>query len=251
MHKVTKLFDLRTGEANWTQVPEHEMVVRALGLEAVAVRHELLGNSLRVSTHLLGVLLERRVGGLLEGHGNAGNSVVVGATLACRENSSVYAGLQISLAVLAEENEAGTRATQRLVRRRRDNITVLKRTVLLLASNKTRDVGHVAQQVSTVLLGDLMQGGVFPVTGVSRATAHEQTRLVQVSVNTKTLVVNVAVVALHLVRERLEVNGRSSDPLLRSVVTMRQVATIRQAKTHDAVVGLDQCREGSKVGRRA
>ena len=136
VHKVTKLFDLRTGEANWTQVPEHEMVVRALGLEAVAVRHELLGNSLRVSTHLLGVLLERRVGGLLEGHGNAGNSVVVGATLACRENSSVYARLQISLAVLAEENEAGTRATQRLVRRRRDNITVLKRTVLLLASNR-------------------------------------------------------------------------------------------------------------------
>ena len=32
---------------------------------------------------------------------------------------------------------------------------------------------------------------------------------------------------------------------------MRQVATIRQAETHDAVVGLDQCCEGSKVSRRA
>jgi hypothetical protein len=107
------------------------VVVSAVGLELVAVAGEDLGNSAGVGNDLLGVCAPFGLSGLLEGDGDTGNGlhesesdftnvlpcthVVVGSTLASGEDGGIDTGLEVSLLVLAEEDETGTGTTEGLV----------------------------------------------------------------------------------------------------------------------------------------
>ena len=127
--------DARAVDALVAEVDEDEVVVGAAADEDVAELDELLAHRLGVLLRLDLVLLELRRHGLLEGDGDAGDGVVVGATLEGGEDGRVDAVLQIVedlfalhdlLHTAAEEDEASTRATEGLVGRRGDNVAVVE-----------------------------------------------------------------------------------------------------------------------------
>lgn len=141
--EIADLFDLAPGQPERPEIPKDEVVLRAGRLERVAMVDEPLGQRLRVLNDGLGVRLEARVGRLLEGDGDAGNRVVVRATLAGGENGVVDPRLEVGFLVFAEEDEAGPGTTEGLVGRRGHDVAVLERVVLGLAGDQARDVGHL------------------------------------------------------------------------------------------------------------
>lgn len=174
--------------------------------------------------------------------------VVVGSTLTSREDGLVDTLFQIRLLVLSEEDQTGSRTSQGLVSGGRDDITILEGRVLLASGDQTRDMGHVAQQVRTVAVGDLSQSLVVPVSRVSGSTTDDQSGLVKTGVGGQLLVVDQTGSRGDSVREGLEVDGRSGNLLLGGVVTVGQVTAVGQAQTHDSVLGVDERGEGGKVG---
>lgn len=93
------------------------MVVCTRCLELVALRDELLTEDLGVGDDLLSVGLPCGLSSLKKRSRDTRDSVIVRATLACREDSFVNALLKISglVRALAEEDQAGARATEGLV----------------------------------------------------------------------------------------------------------------------------------------
>jgi hypothetical protein len=162
------------------------MVLCSIGLELVAVLEEDLGNGVGIGSDLLGVGLERWVGGLLEGNGNTGDGlrislvsagrkgtyVVVGSTLTSREDGSVDPSLDIGLLVLSEEDETSSGTSQSLVGGGSDDITELERRALFTSSNKTRNMSHIGKEVSSLSIGNLPQSSVIPISGVSGSTTN-------------------------------------------------------------------------------
>ena len=53
--EIANLLDLAAGNTHWAQIPENEVVIRAIGLELVAFRDELFRQGLSVLNHLGGV----------------------------------------------------------------------------------------------------------------------------------------------------------------------------------------------------
>ena len=172
------------------------MVVGTRGLELVAASDELLAEGLRVRDDLLGVRLPRGLGRLQERGGNTSDGVVVRAALARGEDGLVDALLEVGslVAVLAEEDEASTGATEGLVpearsgcarpitaienlRRGGDNVAVLEGVRELARSHETRGVRDVGHQERAVLISNSTEGGIVPVTGVRGSTADEKTGL--------------------------------------------------------------------------
>lgn len=173
--------------------------------------------------------------------------VVVGSTLASGEDGGVDSSLEVGLLVLSEEDETSSGSSESLVGGGGDDITVVEGGGLLSGGDETGNVGHVAQEVSTLTVGDLSETGVVPVTGVSGTTADEETGLVEVGVGLELGVVDDTGGRVNSVREGLEVDGRSGDLLLGGVVTVSQVSSIGETETHDSVLGLDQGSEGGKA----
>ena len=73
--QVADLLDLGAGQPERAQVPQVEMVVRAVGLELVALLDEGVGDGARVVDDGDGVLLELGLGRLLERDGDAGDGL--------------------------------------------------------------------------------------------------------------------------------------------------------------------------------
>lgn len=72
---VTDLLDLGSGQTDRSEIPEDQVVLSSVGLELVAVLEENLGHGIGIGSDLLGVGLERWVGGLLEGDGDTGDGL--------------------------------------------------------------------------------------------------------------------------------------------------------------------------------
>lgn len=119
---------------------------------------------------------------------------------------------------------------------------------MLGSSDETGDVGHVGHEVSALAIGDLSETAIVPVTGVSGTTANEETGLEEVGVGLELGIVNDTSLGVDSVRERLEVDGRSSDLLLGGVVTVGEVTTVRETKTHHSVLGADEGSESGEAG---
>lgn len=250
---VTDALDLGAGELKGTEIPEDQVVVRTVGLDLVAVANQLGGKGLGVGNDLLGIELELGAGSLLEGDGNGSNGVVVGASLDGGEDGLVDTALEVltlldlGVLVLAEEDQTGTGTTEGLVGGGGDNVAVLEGRVSLLASNKTRDVGHVAHEVGAVLVSNLAEAGIVPLTGVGRGTADEDLRAEELGVLLKSVEIDETGGGADLVGHGLEVDGGGRDLLLGGLVAVGQVATGGEVETHDAVLGLDHGSQGSKV----
>jgi hypothetical protein len=150
----------------------------------------------------------------------------VGTTLASWEDGGVDPGLHVGLLILSEEDETGSGTPQSLVSGGGNNVTVFEWRVLFSSSNETRNMGHVGKEVSALSVGDLPQSCIVPITGVGGTTANEQSRLVEVGIGLELGVVDDTGRGVDSVRERLEVDGRSGDLLLGSVVTVSQVTSV-------------------------
>lgn len=266
---VTDLLDLGTSQTQRSQIPKDQMVVGTISLELVVVTEKNLGDGSGVGNDLLGVSLEGGVGGLLQRDGDTGNGldkrkdisseltihtigtdVVVGSTLTSREDGLVDSLLHVRLLVLSEEDQTSPRTSQGLVGGSADDVTELERRILLTGGDETGDVGHVAQQVRTVAVGDLSQSLVVPVSRVGGSSTDDHSGLVETGVGGQLFVVDETGSRGNPVREGLEVDGRSGDLLLGGVVTVGQVTTVGKTQTHDSVLRVDQGGESRKVGGR-
>lgn len=129
-----------------------------------------------------------------------------------------------------------------------DDVAVLERRALLTGRDETRDVSHVREEVRALAVGDLSETSVVPVAGVGRTAANDETGLEEVRVGLELGVVDDTSSGVDAVRERLEVDRRSGDLLLGSVVAVGEVAAVRETETHDTVLGVDQGGEGGEAG---
>jgi hypothetical protein len=102
------------------------------------------------------------------------------AALARGEYGVIDASLQVLglLNVLAEEDETGAGSTERLVCRGGHDMAMLERTCERATSNETGGVRNVRHEERAVLIRDLAELGVVPVTRVRRRAANDQPRLV-------------------------------------------------------------------------
>lgn len=71
-----------------------------------------------------------------------------------------------------------------------DYIAKLERVVLHLRGNQTRDVCDVGHQIRSLLVGNLAETTVLPVTWVSRSSADDNSGLEEVGILVETVVVN-------------------------------------------------------------
>ena len=142
--------------------------------------------------------------------------VVVGATLASREDSVVDTLLKVLglVGILPEEDETGTGPTKRLVRRGRDDIAVLERIGELASGNETTGVRNVCHKERAVLIRGCPEGLVVPITRVRRCTADNETRLVDLCELLQAGVVDELGRGVKTIRKGLEVDGRRSHLLL-------------------------------------
>lgn len=245
---ITNLLDLGAGQTNRPEVPEDQVVLSTVSLEPVTVLEQDGSHGSGVGPNLLGVLFESGIGSLLEGDGDTGDGVVVGTTLTGREHGSVDTSLEVGFLVLSEEDETSSGTTEGLVGSGGHDVTVLERRVLLSSGDETRDVGHVGQEISALAIGDLSETAIVPVTGVSGTTANDKTGLVEIGVGLELGVVDDTSLGVDSVRERLEVDGRSGNLLLGSVITVGEVTTVGETETHHSVLGVDESGESGKAG---
>jgi len=98
-----------------------------------------------------------------------------------------------------------------------DDIAVLEGVVELLSSDETAGVGDVGHEPSTLLVGDLAEVGIVPVTGVGRGTANDETRLVNLSRGLELGIVDDAGLGDDGVGEGLEVDGGGGHLLFGSL----------------------------------
>ena len=203
--------------------------------------------------HLDLVLLERGALSLLEGDGEGGDGVVVGATLECGENGLVDGSLEVKgLTAIGlgapVEDHARAGATERLVGGGGDNVGVLEGAGGLLGGDEAGDVGHVDHEVGANLVGDLPEALVLPLAGVGRATGDDEPGLEKEGLLLEGIVVDVPGLLVQAVGEGLEVDGRRADLLLGSVEAVGQVTAVGEVKAHDAVVGAEETRVDGHVG---
>ena len=79
--------------------------------------------------------------------------------------------------LLAAEDEAGARAGERLVRRRRDEVAVLDGVRMQAGGDEAREVRHVAEQERADLVGDLAELVRLDRARIRGAAADDQLRL--------------------------------------------------------------------------
>ena len=114
---VTDLFCLGASEADGAQVPEDEVVVGTLSLQAVTVGVKVGGQHTSVGYDLLGVRFPAGLSNLEESGRDARDGLIVRTTLAGGENSIVDTLLEVfgAFDVLAEEDETGAGSTKGFV----------------------------------------------------------------------------------------------------------------------------------------
>ena len=181
----------------------------------------------------------------------------------------------------AEEDHGTTWATKTLVGGGRDNIGVEERRGNNLSSNQTRNVSHVDDKVGTNRVGDLAHTLVIDEAAVGRGTCNESLGAEELDILFEHIVVNDAGLFIYTVGHRFEISRDSRDPTglgvsqtqtikvanshtrqinrrcqvfllaLRSLITVGQVTTVGQVKTHKTIMGLHDSLVDLKIGRAA
>lgn len=238
------------------------MGVGSVGDELVTKTLELDLNGLSVLDDLLLVLLELGGVGLLEGNGESSDGVVVGSTLVTWEDGEVDGVLKIVKDILsglgisgtdtsAEEDHGTTGSTEGLVGGGGDDVGVLEWRWDDTGGDETGDVGHVDNEVGTDLVGDLAHALVVDQTAVSGSTGNKDLGPVHEGILLELLVVDDTSLNVDTVREGLEVGGDSRDLALSSLVTVGQMASVGEIKTHKSFMGPHDGLVDLEVGRAA
>ena len=202
---------------------QNHVAVSAVSNELVAQLLEFVLNRLGVLEDLSLVGLEFRSVCLLEGNSKSSDGVVVRTTLVTGEDGEVDGTLKVVHGVLAslgvsaahtltEEDHGTTGTTERLVGSGGDNISVLEWRRDDTGRDKTRNVGHVNNEVRANLVSNLAHARIVDQTAVGRGTGNNALRTVELSVVLQHVVVNDASLEVDTVGEGLEVGRDSRDP---------------------------------------
>ena len=104
---------------------------------------------------------------------------------------------------------------------------MLEWVVLDLGGHEARDMSYVRHEVSTLLVCNLAQSFVVPVSWIRRRAANYDPRLKEICILVEAVIVNQACFWIDLVGKRLKIDGRSADLALWRIGTMSQMATVR------------------------
>ncbi|ETV97106.1 hypothetical protein H310_09915 [Aphanomyces invadans] len=252
---IAELFHLRTGDTSGAQVPQEQVVVGATSREDVPLVRQRFGQRTAIGLDLDGVLLEFGGRNFLQLSSNGSDLVLMRTALETREHSLVDLGFKVAR-VLAVEDHAGAGTAKRLVGCRRHDVAELERALVFAGGNQPRVVRHIAHEQRAVVVCDLAERRVVPVTGVGTATAYNEGRLEKGSGFGQLFEVDQSSFGVHTVGQTFKVHRRGRHGLAGvfslavRVEPMGQMATTGQVQTHDAVVGTKQRRVHSKVGGR-
>merc|ERR1740123_1882162 len=231
------------------QVDQQQMVGGADGNEVEIASLQGLGQGLRILHDLLLVLLELRTLPHLERRGQRRDRLVVRATLEAREHGCVDLFLEVILLAPAEENHGTSGPAQGLVGRGRHDVGVIERRSDHTTDNKAGDVGHVSKEDRTALVRNLAHSRIVDEPRISTRARNEDLRPDAEREFLALVVIDQTSRLVEAVRNRLEVLRYHGNLLRGQLVAVRQVATMRQVQSHDAVVDVAEGREDLEVGR--
>ena len=207
------------------------MRVGAAGEDVEPALDQRFREGVGVPADLLLIVAERFRRGDPEARGLGRDRVLERPSLHPREDCAVD-GLRM---ILLAENEAGTRAGERLVRRRRDEVAVVDRVRLQTRRDETGEVRHVAEEERPDVVGDLPELRRVDCARIRRAAAHDQPRLALARLRENVVVVDhVRLPRDAVVRDRVE---PAAEVDLQS---MREMAAVRELQREDRVAGLER-----------
>ena len=149
------------------------MVVGAAGHEAQAAVHHALAEARGILHHMADVLFVRRLRGLAERHGLAGDDVHERAALGAGEHGLVHA---LGDVLVVCEDEAAARAAQGLVAGGGDDVGVRHGARVRARGHEAGDVGHVHHEVRAHLACDGAHALEVDDARVRARTAHDELR---------------------------------------------------------------------------
>ena len=152
--------------------------------------------------------------------------------------------------IFADDDEAGARAAQGLVRGGCSDVRVGHRRRMNAARYETRDVRHVEDVIRAHLIGDLAHARKIPeISMISAGAADDDLRLFLERNRFEFVVVDCICIAADVVEGGpIELAGEAEP------VAMREVAAVRQIEAQNRVARLQDCRQMPKrlpAGRNA
>lgn len=185
------------------------MVVRTTCYYCVAQLHQGLSQSPAVGHHLALINSEFWSHGLLQGHSNPSNGVIVGTSLQAWEHGRVDERLQVVQNLFASfgihtaysspvEDHAGPAASQGFVGGGGHHMAVFKRGGHHASHHQPANVRHVSHEVRPVVISNLPQARVVQVSGVAAGSCDNQLRVEEAGIFLQLVVVDVASVRVHL-----------------------------------------------------
>ncbi len=155
--------------------------------------------------------------------------------------------LQLFLDLLAgalRQDDAATRAAQRLVGGRGDHVRVRQRVRIDAGGDQARDMRHVDEQVGAHLVGDGAEARPVHHLRIGGEAGHDHLRLVLQGQPFDFVVIDQALV-VHAVLDGVEELARGID-----LGAVGQVAAVGQAHAQDGVAGAQQGEVHGLVGLR-
>ena len=155
--------------------------------------------------------------------------------------------LQLLLDLLAgalRQDDAATRAAQRLVGGRGDHVRVRQRVRIDAGGDQARDMRHVDEQVGAHLVGDGAEARPVHHLRIGGEAGHDHLRLVLQGQPFDFVVIDQALV-VHAVLDGVEELARGVD-----LGAVGQVAAVGQAHAQDGVAGAQQGEVHGLVGLR-
>src|SRR5215210_1657007 len=228
--RFERLLELLASRARVAQVHEDEVVVSSAGDEVETSLEQTLGHRPAVLDDLAGVVFELGLECLTEGHSLAGYGVHERAALHPGEDAAVHLLGELFTA----EDHAAAGAPQRLVGGRCDDLAVWDRRGVDVGGDEPCDVGHVGEEESPDLVGDLAEPLELQDARVGAGAGQDHLRLFAQCDLAQLIVVYKAVVADAVMDE---VVGPPREVELRAV---RQVPAVGQVHREDLVAGVDQ-----------
>lgn len=247
------------------QISEDKVVVGAAADNAVSetafalVVTEALGEGFSVGENLGLIGVEVGSLGLLEGHGESGDGVVVRTALVAGEDGGVDGTFEVvhfvnlglgvrATDALAEEDESAAGTAQALVAGGGDDVGVGKRSGHDLGGYETRDVSHVGEHVGVDLVANLAHALVVDETAVGAGASDDDLGAVDERELLELIVVDQAGGLVQPVGDCLEVFGDEGDLLGGSLVAVGQMAAVRKVKTHEAIMSVHERGINVQVG---
>ena len=215
------------------------MIVRAAGDDVIAARLDGLGEHLGIVHDGLGVDLERRLQRLMERHGLRRNNVHERATLEAGKHRGV--DLLGDILVVGED-DAAARTAERLVRRRRHDMSVRHRRGVHATCHEACDMGHIHHQVRADAVGNGAEARPVPEARVGGAAGQDQLGLVGLGNALDLVEVDELIFLAHAI-------GHDLEPLAAHVDrrAVREMAARIEIEAHEGVAGLQQRQEHGLV----